>query len=338
MRPVTIAIPAYNRSDLLREALSSAVAQTFSDFEVLVSDNASSEDLKNVVASFDDDRLKLVRQPQSLGAAGNWRYVLETPRTPFVAWLHADDLWEPDHLQRAMDHFRHHDDAVLHSCAVGFFNKNGEQYVQRLRGHESDEEPTFFSSRKALLEWLYRLISQCSSNVFRREALSGLWWGPENLFYSLDFLLIGQVLCRGGWIYDPKQTAHFRVGTGASMASTSGEGKYCGVQSSLATRYVLRYALDRGILSEGDIVSGVEVWDDTRRGGLVVSLLSFEADPRLRRCAQEILRRYPTTLTGQEASRICKVASRTGKWVLPFGDLANRARVGWWPAKSREAH
>ena len=64
----TIAIPTYNRAAFLREAINSALNQTNLDFELIISDNASTDDTQTVVASIKDERLHYVRQPANLGS------------------------------------------------------------------------------------------------------------------------------------------------------------------------------------------------------------------------------------------------------------------------------
>src|SRR6476646_10618157 len=67
MARVSVFIPTYNRARLLGFAIESVLAQTYGDFELVVSDNASTDETPDVVAGFDDPRLEYVRQPENLG-------------------------------------------------------------------------------------------------------------------------------------------------------------------------------------------------------------------------------------------------------------------------------
>ena len=82
MPRVTVFIPTYNRARLLPEAIESVLAQTYDDFRLEVSDNASDDATPEVVASFDDPRLEYVRQPENLGLLGNHNWFLAAARTP----------------------------------------------------------------------------------------------------------------------------------------------------------------------------------------------------------------------------------------------------------------
>ena len=69
---LTVGIPTYNRSGLLREAIESVLAQTFTDFRLIVSDNASDDDTPEVVRSFDDERIDYLRTERNIGPIGNF--------------------------------------------------------------------------------------------------------------------------------------------------------------------------------------------------------------------------------------------------------------------------
>ncbi len=110
---VTVGIPTYNRSGLLKEAMESVLAQTFTDFRLLVSDNASEDDTAQVVRSFGDDRIEYVRSDRNIGPEGNFRRVLELADTEFLLILPDDDLLYPDHLRAAVEVLDRHESVGL---------------------------------------------------------------------------------------------------------------------------------------------------------------------------------------------------------------------------------
>lgn len=100
---VTVGIPTYNRSGMLRGAMESVLAQTYPDFCLLVSDNASEDDTPDVVRSFGDERIQYVRAEKNIGPAGNFRRVLELAETEFLLILPDDDVLYPGHLDAAIE-------------------------------------------------------------------------------------------------------------------------------------------------------------------------------------------------------------------------------------------
>lgn len=97
---VSILLPTYNRAAYLRLALESILAQTFTNFEVVVMDNASTDDTPAVVASFDDPRIVYHRNPRNVGAVGNHNRGLRHCRGEYLAIFSDDDLMLPDNLAR----------------------------------------------------------------------------------------------------------------------------------------------------------------------------------------------------------------------------------------------
>jgi len=92
---VSICVPTWNGSDYLAETLRSALAQTESDFELLVVDDASTDETLRVVAMFADPRIRIHRNERRLGLPGNWNRCLAHARGEFVKFLFQDDLLEP---------------------------------------------------------------------------------------------------------------------------------------------------------------------------------------------------------------------------------------------------
>jgi glycosyltransferase involved in cell wall biosynthesis len=97
---VSVCIPTYNRYRYLREAIESALAQTFADFELLVVDNCSTDETPALVAAYAarDARVRYVRNERNLGLVGNFLRCVELARGEYVALLHDDDVYLPEML------------------------------------------------------------------------------------------------------------------------------------------------------------------------------------------------------------------------------------------------
>ncbi|MDR7543860.1 MAG: glycosyltransferase [Armatimonadota bacterium] len=105
MRPVgsprvSVCVPVYNGARYLRESLESVLAQTYGDFELVVSDNCSTDETPEITASLKDDRLRYFRNPTNVGLVGNFNRCLALARGEYVCiWAH-DDVMLPQNLQR----------------------------------------------------------------------------------------------------------------------------------------------------------------------------------------------------------------------------------------------
>lgn len=98
-----MAIPTYNGQSTIGPAIASVLAQTHTDFELLVFDDRSTDDTAAVVASFSDPRLRFERHSRNLGAEGNWNHALGQARGRYFKLLPHDDLLTPDCLQRQVN-------------------------------------------------------------------------------------------------------------------------------------------------------------------------------------------------------------------------------------------
>lgn len=98
MTRVSVCIPTYNGATYIAAALRSVLGQTFTDFELIVCDDASADDTLQVVETFRDDRLRVVRNPVRLGLVGNWNRCLELASGEYIALFHQDDVMRPDNL------------------------------------------------------------------------------------------------------------------------------------------------------------------------------------------------------------------------------------------------
>jgi glycosyltransferase involved in cell wall biosynthesis len=100
---VTISIPTYNRADaFLRQSITSALNQTYKNIEVLVSDNASTDDTKSVIKSISDKRIKYHRHSQNIGANNNFNACVELARGDYFVLLPDDDLLDHDFVSSCL--------------------------------------------------------------------------------------------------------------------------------------------------------------------------------------------------------------------------------------------
>jgi glycosyltransferase involved in cell wall biosynthesis len=97
----SIVIPAYNRREYLKQAIASCLKQTAREFEIIVSDDCSSDDLRLVTESFGDSRVKYHRSESRLGAARNHQHAVSLSSGTYAIALHSDDLLLPECLEMA---------------------------------------------------------------------------------------------------------------------------------------------------------------------------------------------------------------------------------------------
>jgi glycosyltransferase involved in cell wall biosynthesis len=102
-------MPVYNGEKYLAEAIEAHLNQTYSDFELILTDNASTDLTEEICRSYaaKDSRVKYYRNPQNLGVAGNFRRGFELAVGGYFRWSPSDDLVSPNLLQRAVEILAH---------------------------------------------------------------------------------------------------------------------------------------------------------------------------------------------------------------------------------------
>lgn len=101
---VTIGIPTYNRADFyLKQALESALSQDYPNFEIIVSDNCSTDGTKDFVAKYFDPRIRYFRQPTNIPANDNFNFCLQKAAGAYFLLLHDDDMIDCDFLSTCME-------------------------------------------------------------------------------------------------------------------------------------------------------------------------------------------------------------------------------------------
>lgn len=102
---LSICLPVYNGERYLRAAVESLLCQTFSDFELVIADNASTDATEAICRDFAarDERVRYHRNPRNLGAAPNFNRVIHLSRAPMLRWAAADDLWHPRAMERCVE-------------------------------------------------------------------------------------------------------------------------------------------------------------------------------------------------------------------------------------------
>lgn len=102
---VSIGLPVYNGEAFIAEAIETLLSQTFQDIEILVSDNASTDDTADVVRHFvdRDARVRYIRQASNLGAAANFNAAFAESRGRYFKWAAHDDYVTDDFIQRCVE-------------------------------------------------------------------------------------------------------------------------------------------------------------------------------------------------------------------------------------------
>ena len=102
---ITVGLPVYNSERYLRQSLDSLLAQSFSNFVLVISDNASTDNTAQICRNYAamDSRIQYHRNEANIGNPRNFNQVAGLAKTRYLKWSTADDFWEPSFLERALE-------------------------------------------------------------------------------------------------------------------------------------------------------------------------------------------------------------------------------------------
>ena len=169
---VSVVIPVYNRATAVRRAIESVLRQTYQNFEIIVIDDASTDDTVASVRSIGDPRLTVIRHARNRGGSAARNTGIRASSGEFVAFLDSDDEWLPGKIQRQLAVFARSDERVA-LVYTGAYRAHGNQWteVHRPRRHDN-------LARALLLD---NVVGETSVGMVRRGVLNELSGFDETL-------------------------------------------------------------------------------------------------------------------------------------------------------------
>jgi len=103
MPKITVAIPSYNHEKYIAHAIRSVLEQTFQDFEIVITDDGSSDETLQVIREFTDPRIRIYCNEKNCGASAAMNNCIQQAKGEYIAILNSDDLFSPDKLEKQVD-------------------------------------------------------------------------------------------------------------------------------------------------------------------------------------------------------------------------------------------
>jgi len=186
MVAISIVIPTFNRAQKVVRAISSVLSQTFTDVEIIVVDDGSTDGTKKEVEQF-DDFITYVAHSSNLGVSAARNTGINGSGAPLIAFLDSDDHWFPEKLAVQVNFFNDHPEAVA-SQTEELWIRNGRR-VNPMRKHLKPSGDIFEPSLKLCL------VSP-SAVMLKRSLLDEVGLFDENLPVCEDYDLWLRISCR----------------------------------------------------------------------------------------------------------------------------------------------
>jgi glycosyltransferase involved in cell wall biosynthesis len=191
---VSLGMPVYNGENFLKQALDSLLSQTFEDFELIVSDNASTDRTEEICREYAtrDRRIRYYRQEKNLGAASNFNYVFELSRGEYFKWAAHDDLCAPSFIAECVEVLDPDESVILCYPKTKLINENGDLIgvsYKPLRKINSREPQERFQDILFHAVWCFEVFGLIRADVLRKTPLIEKYYGSDKVLLARLSLL-----------------------------------------------------------------------------------------------------------------------------------------------------
>ena len=126
---ISICIPVYNAEKYIEETIKSVLNQSFSNFELIIIDNHSTDDTVNIVKEFKDERIKLFQNNKNLGMVRNWNECLNKVQGKYIQFVCSDDVLYKECLKEKIELMKKNNNIVMVVSNTDIIDSNGKKII-----------------------------------------------------------------------------------------------------------------------------------------------------------------------------------------------------------------
>ena len=220
---VSVCVPSYNAAAFIGETVRSVLAQTFADWELVVVDDRSTDGTADVVAAFDDPRVRLIRNEANVGVAENWTRATNAGRGAYLKVLCHDDVIYPDSLAKqtaVLDDPAHAGVAVV-SASRDILNAQGTPIFRDRRAKGLRGRVPGPAALRAVVRSGTNPLGEPGALLFRRSVYERVGPFHGRSVWMVDVDMWARLLRHGDLFVLPDTLSAFRVSGGALSTQLS---------------------------------------------------------------------------------------------------------------------
>ncbi len=233
-KKITIGLPIYNGEEFLRKRIKNIQSQTFNDFDLIISNNNSTDNTHKIYEEFfkNENNIKYFLQEKNMGAMWNFQFVLQKATTPYFVWAGADDFWDKEFLQDNINFLENEKKYVgCISQVETYGDLNNREFSNRLLakvvkkikiGKYGPHEASGTYEKKVRI-YLKANSAQTIYGVFRTNILKKSY--VNNSFLAVDLAIILNILKHGNFHVTQKKLVKFYRGGFSSKGINSSTKK-----------------------------------------------------------------------------------------------------------------
>ena len=209
---ISVIVPVYNGEKTIRETIESALAQSFSDFELIVINDGSQDSTLDVLASIQDPRIKIFSYPNA-GVSASRNRGFDQSSGEFIAFLDADDLWTSDKLEAQLTALQENPNAAVAYSWTNFIDETSQ-----VSSHGSHRTVNGDAYADLLL---FCFLENGSNPLIRRQALINIGSFDESLSPAEDWDMYLRLAAHYHFICVPFPQILYRVTTNSASSNVS---------------------------------------------------------------------------------------------------------------------
>jgi glycosyltransferase involved in cell wall biosynthesis len=218
---VSICIPVYNGEAFITNTIESVLSQSYPNIELVILDNASTDQTAEIVASFNNNHIRYIRNAENIGLMGNWNKALNEAEGDFIKLLPADDIIHSNCVDEQVKVFQESQDKniVLVCCGRNIIDANGKVLTSR-KFSGTKGVVSGFKSVKRIVRSGTNLLGEPGAILFKKEIIFQSGEFVNDFPYVIDLNLWVKMLAYGNLYVLHDKLCDFRVSGQSESVNT----------------------------------------------------------------------------------------------------------------------
>lgn len=213
----TIILPVRNGGAYVEKCIQSILSQTISDFELIILENASTDNTLQCIQAFNDSRIKVQQSNQDLSIDQNWARALHISKGEFVTIIGHDDFFEPDYLEVMTKLIEDNSQCSLFQSHFSFVDAE-DGFIRNCHPMK-----THYTASESIATFMQGGIDLMGTGFMMRskdyDAVGGIPPYPNLLFADMELFI--SLAIKGGMAVSPKKCFNYRIHKSATTSSSS---------------------------------------------------------------------------------------------------------------------
>jgi glycosyltransferase involved in cell wall biosynthesis len=201
MPKISVCIPVYNCEQYVSQAIDSVLTQTYTDFELLILDNKSTDNTLNIVKKYTDTRIRIIENDVNIGFEANWNKCLKEAKCEYIKLLCADDILLPMCLEKQIEVFENeknkHKNILIVASGRYVIDANSKILMKRYWHFRGDTFVNGIKMVKKSIRFGTNIIGEPGAVLFKKEILNKTGGFDGTFLYVIDFSLWVKILKYG---------------------------------------------------------------------------------------------------------------------------------------------